>query len=195
MLAVLLVLAVIPLMFANHAQAVVDSTTTTTSASVTTVTSNRTVTSTQTSTITTVSNRTFTSTITTTITSATTTHLLFHNVTVDSNSTVLSYVLTAGGVNVTVIGANGTVGHMRIVIPRSLIGGSPIVLIDNGHAPILSETVSVNATHWILDAWYHHSVHTVSVISSIPIPEFPAGLLPVLALALLLPVVLLKRKR
>jgi len=158
-----------------------------------------TVTSTRTSTVTSMvtSSRTVTSTSirTTTVTQSSSTSTAQLPLQIESNSTIVSYVITDKYVNITLYGPGHTIGAMNITILKSLVHGSPIILIDDGYTPVLTQTVTSDENYWIIQITYPHSLHVVQVWGSLSIAEFPAGLLPLFALSMLLPLVLLRRKK
>ncbi len=154
----------------------------------TTVTSVSTSTRTVTSTSTTTSVRSSTTTITQTTTSP-------EPFTILTNSTVLNYLVNGNGINLTVTGPSGTVGHTKVSLLKSFFSGNPIIYLDNGHSNLIPPTaITSNSTHWTLNMYYEHSTHTISIVGNITsVPEFPAAPL-LIPIAVILSLIVLRRK-
>lgn len=175
--------------------ATVTSTAVSTVTSPSTVTSTSTVTSDHTATSTITTTSTVTTTVTSTVISATTTHIFERNITIDgSNTTILDWQFTGNGVNITIIGPANTTGYLHVVIPKTFIGGTPMVLIDDGAVAPLSYAVTGNSTCWILDVWYSQSAHTIAIMGNIPIPENQTPILLLIASLVSAMIVVRRRK-
>ncbi|KKU98261.1 MAG: hypothetical protein UY32_C0029G0008 [Candidatus Jorgensenbacteria bacterium GW2011_GWC1_48_8] len=171
---------------------------TSTSPTTTTVTSGSTSvstsvsTSTRTSTVTSVS--TTTSVRSTTTTSTATSPQPF---TIQTNSSLISYSVSGNGLNITVSGPAGTVGHTKVALLKSFFNTSPIVYLDNGHANLIPPTtITNNSTHWTLDLYYHQSQHQISIVGNVfSIPEYPSEFITLLlGLTLIISLAVLKHK-
>ena len=118
----------------------------------------------------------------------------FEHVTVISNSTVSNLDLLAWlsspnkylqprqeFIRFDVTGEEGSVGFYRVMIPRVVLNGSYIVLVDWNEVPF-TEIPSSNSTHAFLCFTYNHSTQEVIIT-----PEFPSFLiLPLFMIATLL---------
>lgn len=118
---------------------------------------------------------------------------------ISSNSTIKNFNFNQLGkyVSFDVAGPNQTIGFSNITIPKELFWGDFSVYKDNS---ILVEGVdyskTFNGTHYIFNITYVHSTHTIKIIATEVIPEFPSLLiLPTFMLTTLATVVLWKRKR
>lgn len=72
--------------------------------------------------------------------------------------------------DVTGRGYTGRPGYCNITFRTQLLGGPYTVLVDGAQA---TPTVSINATHTSLRISYMHSTHTIEVLDTTVIPEFP----------------------
>ena len=175
-------------------QVVTTTTVVSTSVSTTTVTSTSTRTSTVTSvsTSTSTSVRTTTRSTTTTVTSTTASPQPF---TIQTNSTLLSYLVSGNGLNITVSGPSGTVGHTKITLLKTFFNNNPYATLDNGHSNFLPPTtITMNATHVTFDLYYAHSLHEISIVGNVvSVPEFPAAQI-LIPLALILSLFVFRRK-
>ncbi|TRO54021.1 hypothetical protein E2P63_01780 [Candidatus Bathyarchaeota archaeon] len=108
---------------------------------------------------------------------------LFHNVTVDentylistfSNSTVsdLAFSQAEARLSFTVEGLSGTSGFCDITIPSELMSGTfslfkdDVALVEN-----MDYIQSFNGTHYTFSLTYEHSTHTIEIFSTTVIPE------------------------
>jgi len=102
------------------------------------------------------------------------------------NATPSSQLDTSGLINLhtisyTLQGIPGTTGMSNITIPNEMLGGPYTITVDGG-APQYQATPNNNGTHTSLYFTYlHMSTHTVEIIGTTSIPEFPtAAILPLL---------------
>jgi outer membrane protein assembly factor BamB len=85
----------------------------------------------------------------------------------------------------TLQGISGTTGTSNITIPNALLGGPYTVTVDGGlpNDPP-GVIISTNGTHSSLYFAYGHSTHTVEIIGTTVVPEFPTtNLLTILIFA------------
>jgi hypothetical protein len=94
-----------------------------------------------------------------------------------------------------VSGPSGTIGYTNVVIAKSLLNGSPAVLIDDGFTPVLALSLTSNSTHYFIAFTYHHSTHQITIGGSNAVPEFPISTLPLMAVALLMISVMVQKRR
>ena len=81
-----------------------------------------------------------------------------------------------------VSGDTGTEGFVRVCIPKILINGSYLVMFDgvvitNATIPQVRELPCSNETHTYFYINYTHSEHTITIIGTTTIPEFPSFLI------------------
>jgi thiamine pyrophosphokinase len=129
-----------------------------------------------------------TTTVTTILVSSTESGLSVGGLTylqVSSNSTISNLQFDSGRklINFTASGPSGTVGSTSVVFAKTLISGTPTVLIDNGKTSPISITLMSNSTHYSLTVTYPHSTHSITIGGSNSIPEF--GALTALLLAVI----------
>ena len=93
---------------------------------------------------------------------------------VSSNSTISNLQFDSGRklINFTASGPSGTMGSTSVVFAKTLINGSPIVMIDNGNTSPISIVLTSNSTHYSLTVTYPHSTHSITIGGSNSIPEF-----------------------
>lgn len=119
------------------------------------------------------------------------------DVKVASNSTVsnVQFDGQAKKISFTVSGETGTKGTTDIVIPKSLLSGNITVMID-GQVMSQSDVIETNDTQdeTTLELNYHHSTHTIEVIGTNAVPEFPTSLM-IMAVATSLLVVLVSTRQ
>jgi len=94
-------------------------------------------------------------------------------------------------------GPSGTKGCCDVTIPDDLLWGVFSLFIDGS---LLVEGVdytrSHNGSHYIFNITYSHSTHTVEIIATEAIPEFPSIVISLLTMiATLLAIIVYKRKR
>lgn len=102
-------------------------------------------------------------------------------VSVASNSTISNFRFDqeAKKVSFTVEGETGTQGVTQIMIPKTMLGGQMTVIIDGKVvAPDLNSVIVASGTNseTTLEINYHHSVHTVEVVGTSAVPEFPVSM-------------------
>ncbi|GEM_PF-4582785 len=116
---------------------------------------------------------------------------------VSSNSTISNFQFDSSKLllNFTVSGPSGTIGYTNVVIAKSLLNGSPAVLIDDGFTPVLALSLTSNSTHYFIAFTYHHSTHQITIGGSNAVPEFPISTLPLMAVALLMISVMVQKRR
>lgn len=108
------------------------------------------------------------------------------DVKVASNSTVnnLQFDENAKKISFTVSGETGTKGTTDITIPKSLLNGNFTVMID-GQVMSQDDVIETADTQdeATLEINYHHSTHTIDIVGTNAVPEFPTTLL-VMAVAI-----------
>jgi len=118
------------------------------------------------------------------------------NLSVKTNSAISNFTFDENRKTVSfdVEGATGTKGFCSIAIPEELLGGPYTVKVDDktilqGYSP------PKNGTHAFMYVTYNHSLHTVKIIGTTAIPEFPSHLIiPLFTTATLLAVIIYRRK-
>lgn len=119
-------------------------------------------------------------------------------VTVDSDSTILGFDFnqTERQLSLNVTGKTGTSGSCDVVVPGNLLWGTFSLRMD-GYALVEGDDYSqtYNGTHYTFHISYIHSTHTIEIIGSEGIPEFPAWMiLPLFMTATLLAVILYRKR-
>lgn len=102
------------------------------------------------------------------------------DVNVASNSTVsnVQFDGQTKKISFTVSGETGTKGTTDITIPKSLLSGSFNVMIDGqvmSQADVIETSDTQDTT--TLELNYHHSTHTIEIMASNAVPEFPTTIL------------------
>lgn len=89
-----------------------------------------------------------------------------------SNSTVWDFQFNESEklISFNVSGPGGRTGFCRVTIPKALLGGPYVVLVND--APPITITEWTNGTHTFLYFTYNHSTETVEIIGTTAIPEF-----------------------
>ena len=119
-------------------------------------------------------------------------------VTVDSDSAILGFEFnqTERQVSLNVTGLTGTAGFCDVIVPDSLLWGTFSLNIDE--YPLVEDvdyTQTHNGTHYIFHISYIHSTHTIEIVGSDAIPEFPAFvILPLFMIATLLAVIVYRKR-
>jgi parallel beta-helix repeat protein len=106
-----------------------------------------------------------------------------------SNSTVSAFSFNQAGKEVTfsVIGPANTTGYFNLTVPKSLLSGSWTIMMD-GADSTSKATIMENQTCTSIYLSYSHSAHSVQIIGTNVVPEYPtATALLLLTLAALLP--------
>ena len=102
------------------------------------------------------------------------------DVKIASNSEVsnLQFNEQAKAVSFTVSGETGTNGVTDITIPKSLLSGVMNVMID-GQAMSQDNVIQTVNTQdeTTLEINYHHSTHTIEVVDTNAVPEFPTSVI------------------
>ena len=119
-------------------------------------------------------------------------------VTVDSNSAILGFEFnqTERQLSLNVTGKTGTSGSCDVVVPDGLLWGTFSLSMD-GYALVEGDDYSQthNGTHYTFHISYIHSSHTIEIVGSEGIPEFPAWMiLPLFMTATLLAVILYRKR-
>lgn len=119
-------------------------------------------------------------------------------VTVDSDSTILGFEFnqTERQLSLNVTGKTGTPGSCDVVVPGNLLWGTFSLSMD-GSALVEGDDYSqtYNGTHYTFHISYIHSSHTIEIVASEGIPEFPAWMiLPLFMTATLLAVILYRKR-
>jgi outer membrane protein assembly factor BamB len=83
-----------------------------------------------------------------------------------------SRLLSQKKLSYTLEGITGTTGMSNISIPIDMLGGPFVSVTVDGGLPTYNITTT-NATHSFIYLTYSHSAHTVEIIGSAVIPEFP----------------------
>lgn len=96
-------------------------------------------------------------------------------------------------INYTVEGIPGTTGMSNITIPNQMLGGPYTVTVDGG-LPSYQAPPLDNGTHTSLYFTYLHSVHSVEIIGTTVILEFPSVIILPLLITVSLIVMALARK-
>ena len=103
-----------------------------------------------------------------------------------SNSDVsnLQFDEQAKKISFTVSGETGTKGTTDITIPKSLLSGNISVMID-GQVMSQADVIETDDTQdeTTLEINYHHSTHTIEVVGTNAVPEFPFSIM-VMAVAI-----------
>ena len=95
--------------------------------------------------------------------------------------------------NFTFSGEDGSVGSFAVTIPKPLLKGTPVVIVDNAR---IASTYTENSTHYFVHFEYALSIHTATVEGSNAIPEFPSAFfVPAATLALIVLIALVLKKR
>jgi hypothetical protein len=119
-------------------------------------------------------------------------------VTVDSNSAILGFEFnqTEKKLSLDVSGTTGTSGFCDVAVPGSLVWGTFSLSMDG--YPLVEGTEytqTYNGTHYIFHISYIHSTHTIEIVGSDAIPEFPSFLLvPIFMTATLMAVIVYRRR-
>jgi hypothetical protein len=116
---------------------------------------------------------------------------------ISSNSSIVNarYDTSAHVIAFTTAGPSGAHGFTAVLIPKYVIDGSPVVLIDNGNLVPSSLSVSVNVTHYLVAFGYPMSDHAIVIGGSNTIPEFPLVPAAVSMLLVLTATTVLRGKR
>ena len=119
-------------------------------------------------------------------------------VTVDSDSAILGFEFnqTERNLSLNVTGKTGTSGFCEVIVPDSLLWGMFSLSMD-GYALVEGDDYSQthNGTHYTFHISYIHSDHTIEIVGSDAIPEFPAFLiLPLFMTATLLAVIVYRKR-
>jgi uncharacterized protein YfaS (alpha-2-macroglobulin family) len=81
-------------------------------------------------------------------------------------------------ISFTVSGQTGTKGTTDITIPKSLLSGSMNVIVDGqvmSQADVIKTADTQDET--TLEINYHHSTHTIDIVGTNAVPEFPTSIL------------------
>ncbi|MBI3622750.1 hypothetical protein HY212_01545 [Candidatus Pacearchaeota archaeon] len=100
----------------------------------------------------------------------------------NSDVTNLQFDEQAKKISFTVSGETGTKGTTDITIPKSLLSGNISVMID-GQIMSQADVIETADTQdeITLEINYHHSTHTIEVVGTNAIPEFPSSILVMVA--------------
>ena len=119
------------------------------------------------------------------------------NVSVKTNSAISNFAFDENKKTLSfdVEGANDTAGFCNMAMPEKLLGGPYIVKV--GDITILQGYIPPkNGTHSFLYFTYNHSSHTVKIIGTTAIPEFPSYfIVSLFTTATLLAAIIYRRKR
>jgi len=92
-------------------------------------------------------------------------------------------------------GAAETVGFCDITIPAALMPGDLSIFMDGVLLAGKEGYVQVfNGTHYIISMDYPHSVHTINIVSTSAVPEFPSSLLVLMAVPLFSGTLVLRKR-
>ena len=119
-------------------------------------------------------------------------------VTVNSDSTILGFEFnqTEKQLSLDVTGKTGTSGSCEITFPDGLLWGTFSLSMD-GITLVEGEDYSqtYNEAHYTFHISYIHSSHTIEIVASEAVPEFPAWMILPLFMTATLLAVMLYRKR
>ena len=119
-------------------------------------------------------------------------------VTVDSDSTILGFKFnqTEKRLSLDLTGKTGTSGSCEITFPDGLLWGTFSLSMD-GHALVEGDDYSqtYDGTYYTFSISYIHSSHTIEIVASDAVPEFPAWMILPLFMTATLLAVMLYRKR
>jgi len=119
-------------------------------------------------------------------------------VTVDSDSAILGFEFnqTERNLSLNVTGKTGTSGSCDVVVPDSLLWGTFSLSMD-GYALVEGDDYSqtYNGIHYTFHISYIHSTHTIEIVGSDAISEFPAFLIIPLFMTVTLLAVIVYRRR
>jgi len=117
-----------------------------------------------------------------------------HTIAIYSNSSTanISFDPDSRLLKFTISGTIGTVGAVMVVIPKTLLDGTPIVLVDNVEVP---STFYENSTYYFVQFTSPLSLRTVTVGGSNTIPEFASNLILVGAVTVSLVKLLMRMKK
>jgi hypothetical protein len=119
-------------------------------------------------------------------------------VTVNSGSTILGFKFnqTEKQLSLNVTGKTGTSGSCEITFPDGLLWGTFSLSID-GYALVEGDDYSqtYNEAYYTFHVSYIHSSHTIEIVASEAVPEFPAWMILPLFMTATLLAVMLYRKR
>jgi hypothetical protein len=122
---------------------------------------------------------------------------VFH-VTTESNSTISNFQFIQEDKKLlfNVTGPTGKTGYCNISIPEELLWGEFSIFRDGSLlVKDVDYTQTYNGTHYTFYISYSHSTHTINIIGTEVIPEFPSPIFSLLfATATLLAVILHRRK-
>jgi hypothetical protein len=107
-------------------------------------------------------------------------------VAIASNSTVSAVELDQEQklVRFTVEGDDGTAGATQVTIPKAMLSGEMLVMIDGEVVASNSQDVIVTSntsTETTFEINYHHSEHEIAVSGTNVVPEFPASVMAMAA--------------
>jgi len=119
-------------------------------------------------------------------------------VTVESDSAVLGFGFnqTEKNLRLNVTGTTGTAGSCDVIVPDSLLWGEFSLSMDG--YPLVEGadyTQTHNGTHYLFHITYIHSTHTIEIVGTEAIPEFPAFLIMPLFMAATLIAIIAYRRR
>jgi hypothetical protein len=117
---------------------------------------------------------------------------------VDSNSAILGFEFnqTEKKLKLEVSGTSGTGGFCDVAVPSSLLWGTFTLSMDD--YPLVEGTEytqTYNGTHYLFHISYIHSTHTIEIVGSDAIPEFPVFLIVPMFMAATVMVVVIYRRR
>jgi hypothetical protein len=119
-------------------------------------------------------------------------------VTVNSDSTILGFEFdqTEKQLSLKVTGKTGTSGSCEITFPDGLLWGTFSLSMD-GYGLVEGEDYSqtYDGTYYTFSISYIHSSHTIEIVASDAVPEFPAWMILPLFMTATLLAVMLYRKR
>lgn len=105
------------------------------------------------------------------------------NIASNSNISNFEFEQDQKKVTFTVDGESGTQGVTKITIPKAMLSGEMSVRIDgkvmSSDDVIMSSETEAETT---LEINYHHSIHTIDIIGTNVVPEFPQSLIIVMAI-------------
>jgi hypothetical protein len=116
-----------------------------------------------------------------------------------SNSSISAFQFntTRKQISFNTTGPSGTKGFCDVTIPDDLLWGEFLLFIDGSLlAEGVNYTRSHSGSHYFFNITYSHSTHTVEIIATEAIPEFPSIVISLLTMIVtLLAIIAYKRKR
>ena len=116
---------------------------------------------------------------------------------ITTNSIISNFIFDQPNkqISYTIKGEKGTIGYCNIIIPKKLLKAEPlsawVITLDDTPIPY---SITDNATHTFISFQFLHSIHTVKIIGTEVIPEFPSTITLLLMLMGISIIAIVKRK-